>query len=144
MANSTALGTVTAILAVTVALQAQTPKPETLSAYACYVQTAESRMAARKTFLLVDAEPANVRALVHDRKLLTAPGNATNPQKIPGGMIFDWMGTIFIPGASVQRTIQMLQDYDHRADYFPDVIVSSRLFCAIGTSRFGFTMRIKE
>jgi hypothetical protein len=144
MANSTALGTVTAILAVAAALQAQTPKPETLSAYACYVQTAESRMAARKTFLVIDGEPANLRAVVRDRKILTVAGNATNPQRVVNGMIFDWLGTVLIPGASVQRVIRMLQDYDHRADYFPEVIASSRLFCSVGTDRFGFRMRIKE
>jgi hypothetical protein len=145
MANSTALvGSVTAILAAAAALQAQMPKPDTLSAYACYVQSAESRMAARTTFLLVDGEPASLRGLVRDRRILTTPGNPANPQKITGGMIFDWIGTVFIPGASVERTVRMLQDYDHRADYFPDVIASSRLFCAVGSSRFGFRMRIKE
>lgn len=143
MANSTALGAVTTILAVTAALQAQTPKPETLSAYACYVQSAEGRMAARKTFLLVDADGARLRA-VHDGKIQTVPGNAENPHKAPGGLIFDWVGTIFIPGATVQRTVRMLQDYDHRADYFPEVISTSRAFCAVGDTRFGFRMRIKE
>jgi hypothetical protein len=144
MANPTALGTAAAILAAAAALQAQTPKPETLSAYACFVQTAESRMAARKTFLLVDGEPAGLRAVTHDHKIVTVAGNPVNPQKIPGGMIFDWVGTIFIPGASVQRTIQMLQDYDHRSDYFPEVVASSRLFCMTGAGRFGFRMRLKE
>jgi hypothetical protein len=38
----------------------------------------------------------------------------------------------------------MLQDYDHRAEYFADVIASSRLFCSTGGSRFGFRMRLKE
>lgn len=144
MANSIAVSAVTAILALAAALQTQTPKPETLSAYACYVQSAESRMANRKTFLLADADPARLRALVHDKKILTVAGNPANPQKAPGGMIFDWVGTVFIPGATVQRTLRMLQDYDHRAEYFSDVVASSRLFCSAGGSRFGFRMRIKE
>jgi hypothetical protein len=144
MANFTALGTLPAALAIVSVMQAQSPKTERLSAYACYVQSAESRMSARATFLLVDAEPARIRELVREKKVFTAPGNTTNPQKVPGAMIFDWVGTLFIPGASVQRTVRMLQDYDHRSEYFPDVIVSSKLFCASGTSRFGFRMRIKE
>jgi hypothetical protein len=144
MANSTAFGAVSAVLAVAAALQAQTPKPETLSAYACYVQSAESRMAARKTFLLLDSDQPRLTALVREKKIFTVPGNPVNPQKVGGGMVFDWVGTVFIPDASLERAIRMLQDYDHRAEYFPEVVTSSRLYCRLGPDRFGFRMRIKE
>jgi hypothetical protein len=38
----------------------------------------------------------------------------------------------------------MLQDYDHRARYFPEIISTSKLFCRTGEDRFGFSMRLKE
>ena len=38
----------------------------------------------------------------------------------------------------------MLQDYDHRAEYFNEVIAASKLLCRTGENRFGFTMRLKE
>jgi hypothetical protein len=124
-----------AALLTAAALEAQAIKPETLSAYGSYVQSAEARMAARKTFLIGETKSP---------KVATTPGNGQNPHKIAGAMVYDWVGTIFIPGASVARTVRMLQDYDHRAAYFADVIASSKLNCRTGDNRFGFTMRIKE
>jgi len=41
---------------------------------------------------------------------------------IPGGMIHDWQGMIFIPGAKLDEVLSLLQDYDHHATYYaPDV-----------------------
>lgn len=133
-----------ALFAAAAALPAQQLKPESLSAYACYVQSAESRMAARASFLTIDANPAQAQNLTRGDRITTVPGNGANPHKITGAMIYDWVGTIFIPRATVARTIRMLQDYDHRATYFADVVASSKLQCRTGDNRFGFTMRIKE
>ena len=38
----------------------------------------------------------------------------------------------------------MLQDYDHRAQYFPETISASKLLCLTGTDRFQYSMRMKE
>ena len=126
------------------ALPAQTPKPETLAAFGCYVQSAEARMASRKTFLAIEATPAEAQSLARGTKIVTTPGNGSNPHKIQGAMIYDWIGTVFIPRATAERIVRMLQDYDHRAEYFADVVATSKLLCRTGESRFGFTMRIKE
>jgi hypothetical protein len=41
---------------------------------------------------------------------------------IPGGMIHDWQGMIFIPGAKLDEVLSLLQDYDQHATYYaPDV-----------------------
>jgi len=125
-------------------LPAQGLKPQTAQEYESYVQSAESRMAARKTFLAADASPAQIQDLVRGAKIVTIPGNGSNPHKIAGAMVYDWIGTVFIPGATVERTVRMLQDYDHRAEYFRDVIAASKLMCRAGEDRFGFTMRLKE
>jgi len=36
----------------------------------------------------------------------------------------------------------MLQDYNHRAQYFPEIISSARLLCRSGDERFGFAIPI--
>jgi hypothetical protein len=59
-------------------------------------------------------------------------------------MLYDWIGSIFIPGTALDRTVSMLQDYDHRALYFPEIISTSKLLCRTGEDRFGFSMRLKE
>jgi hypothetical protein len=125
-------------------LPAQEVKPQSLAEYECYVQAAESRMAARKSFLAADANPAQLQELVRGSKIVTLPGNGPNPHKVAGAMIYDWIGTVFIPGATVERTIRMLQDYDHRAEYFRDVVAESKLLCRTGEERFGSSMRLKE
>lgn len=47
--------------------------------------------------------------------------NGTGPD-VPGGMIHDWQGMVFIPGAKLDEVIELLQDYnDHATYYAPDV-----------------------
>jgi hypothetical protein len=124
--------------------RAQQLKPQTASEFECYVQSAEARMAERKTFLLADADTALNRKVVNEKSVVTIAPAGGNPRKISGGHVYDWIGTVFIPGATVERTVRMLQDYDHRAQYFPETISSSKLLCRTGEDRFRYTMRMKE
>lgn len=121
-----------AVLAVPT-LPAQSLKPASLQEFDCYVHSAEERMARQPP-----VSPAESGSIA------TTPGNGDNPHKITGAMIYDWIGTVFIPGATLERTVRMLQDYDHRARYFPEMITAARLLCRTGEDRFGFTMRLKE
>jgi hypothetical protein len=59
-------------------------------------------------------------------------------------MVYDWIGSVFIPGVTGDLTIRMLQDYDHRPLYFPEIVATSRLLCRSGENRFGYAMRMKE
>jgi hypothetical protein len=125
-------------------LAAQSPKPETVQAYQCYVESAEARMRTAERFMTVDSNPALEEQLVRGHKILTFLGNGPNPHKVPGGMLYDWIGAIFIPGTTVDRTVRMLQDYDHRAQYFSEIMSASKLLCRQGEGRFGFSMTLKE
>ena len=41
---------------------------------------------------------------------------------VPGGMIHDWQGIVFVPGAKLDQVLRILQDYDHESIYYaPDV-----------------------
>ena len=131
-------------LAIPVRLTGQSLKPQTVAEFENYVQQAECRMAARKAFLVADADRALLDQVARSATVQTVLGNGPNPHKISGAMIYDWIGTVFIPGATVDRTVRMLQDYDHRAQYFSEVIASSKLLCRSAEDRFGFTMRLKE
>ena len=66
------------------------------------------------------------------------------PTTSPGGQLYDWIGAIFIPGAGLEKLVRMLQDYDHRPNFFPETIATSKLLCRTGTDRFRYTMRLKE
>jgi hypothetical protein len=46
----------------------------------------------------------------------------------PDGLIHHWMATVFIPGATLDRTVALLQDYDrHATNYTPEVLISKAL-----------------
>jgi hypothetical protein len=114
-------------------LCAQRLKPETVQAYDCYVQAAEGRIGAHKALPAAEGE-----------KVRTIEANGPNPHKLPGGQLYDWIGAIFIPGTTLERLIPMLQDYAHRARYFPETISDSKLLCLSGSDHFQYSMRMKE
>lgn len=132
------------ILPLTVWLGAQQSKPQTQHEFECYVQSAEARMDARKAFVLADSDTALNTQLVRDKNVATVLANGPNPHKLNGGHLYDWIGTVFIPGASLEKLVAMLQDYDHRANYFPETITTSKLLCRTGNDHFRYSMRLKE
>jgi hypothetical protein len=119
-------------------------KPETVRDFNCYVQSAEARMDARKAFLLVDSDSALKGEVVLSRRIQTVTPNGANPHKLAGGQLYDWIASEFIPGASLDRLVAMLQDYDHRPQYFPETISASKLLCRTGKDRFRYSMRLKD
>ncbi|HEV2448696.1 MAG TPA: hypothetical protein VGS58_22340 [Candidatus Sulfopaludibacter sp.] len=142
--TSLVLAGISCYLAIPAWLPAQPLKPQTVQEFECYVHAAEARMAERKAFLTADTDAALLQAITRDKKIQTVLGNGPNPHKITGAMVYDWIGSIFIPGATGERVVRMLQDYDHRSQYFPEIISTSKLLCRTGEDRFGFTMRMKE
>jgi len=57
-------------------------------------------------------------------------GENDDPAKpiwVPGGMIHDWVGTVFIPGATLAETIAFEQDYDDHQDFFRPNVVRSKI-----------------
>jgi hypothetical protein len=131
-------------LVIAAGLPAQQLKPETEREFACYVQSAEARMEAAKPFLLSDSDSALNERLVQAQQIPVIPANGPDPHKIAAGQVYDWVGLAFIPGGTLDRTIRMLQDYDHRTQYFPEILSASKLFCRAGDNRFRFIMRLKE
>lgn len=131
-------------LLISAGLRAQPQKPETTQPFDCYIQSAEARMGQRKAFLLAETDAALDEQLVRGQKIRTFEANGPNPHKLPGGQLYDLMGAVFIPGTTLGRLIAMLQDYDHRPQYFPETISASKLLCVTGTDRFQYSMRMKE
>jgi hypothetical protein len=120
-------------------------EPKTIQAFDAYVQLTErqidAKLANREPFLWVERLPANRRAeaekelragqVVITRLDSNTPGGESSESKpiaVPGGMIHHWIGTVFIPGATLAQTLALEEDYDHQAEYFrPDVMRSKIL-----------------
>jgi hypothetical protein len=44
-----------------------------------------------------------------------------------GGMIHHWIGTAFIPGATLAQTLTLVEDYNHHQDYYAPDVARSRI-----------------
>src|ERR1035438_7749025 len=89
-------------------------KPETLQAFDEYVQTAEARLdqqARSSRFLWSDGVKGANDKLRHGH-LLAEPLAGEGDIGIADGLIHDWVGAVYIPGATLEAVITMVQAYD--------------------------------
>ena len=108
-------------------------KPDTVAAFNHYMDLTRAdfgdQIARRTPFLWVDSLSPGRRAaaleelragkVVIERLETLDHGK---PIAVPGGLIHHWIGTVFIPGATLDQTLAFEEDYDHHQDYFrPDV-----------------------
>jgi hypothetical protein len=106
-------------------------KPATVQAFDSYIQSAESRIDRQAhgagSFLWVDQSPG--RALrVRAGEVLSEPWTGKPEQSVPDGLIHDWIGAVFIPGTTLDRTLAFVQDYNnHKNVYKPEVLDSKLL-----------------
>ena len=128
-------------------------KPETLNAFNQYVSLTEARIQKQisdpKVFLYINSlpEPQRGQALASLKQgdlYMTAMTTLTagNTITIPDGLVHHWLGAVFIPGASMANVLTVVQDYNHKADVYPDVI-KSRLISRDG-NHFIVSMRFRE
>jgi hypothetical protein len=106
------------------------PSLETVRAFEAYARLAESRLDSvvqnPEGFLWADS--AARRSRLRQAGVICEPRNSKGALKIPRGLVHDWVGAAFIPGATAARVLELLQDYDHHRDtYRPDVIESRTL-----------------
>src|ERR1019366_6307266 len=52
-------------------------------------------------------------------------GQAVTP--VPSGLIHDWVGSVFLPGVTLERTLAMVRDYDHHKDVYQPEVIDSRV-----------------
>ena len=113
-------------------------KPETAAAWDQYVQTADTLLQQRRTFLWIDEVPERA-GMVRGRQIVVAPAGPQVPKKVPSGLIHDWIGAAFIPGATMQDVLTVVRDYTRYKEYSrPNVTVSRPL--ATGESQDRFSM----
>jgi len=119
--------------------EAAEPKPEAVQGFDRYVQLTEQRMQTElrpgAAFLWVDGLPEARRNSVYEQlqrgevvsgRIKTR--DSSGELRTPAALIHHWLGTVFIPGASLEQVLTLLEDYDHHAEYFgPEVAKSKTL-----------------
>jgi hypothetical protein len=113
-------------------------RPATSAAFQRYVDLTDSRnqeeLRAAKAFLWIDDLPEAQRIrdlddLKRGEVKIARTETRDGREKIscPGGMIHHWRGLVFIPKASLQSVLDVLQDYDHHAEYYAPDVEKSKL-----------------
>jgi hypothetical protein len=105
-------------------------KPETVQAFERYIRETEARLDQRLRpdgkFLWVDEEPERV-AQVRQGPVVIENRGAQDTLAVPGGLIHDWIGAVFIPEVTLGKTLALVQDYDHNQDNYKPEVLASRL-----------------
>jgi len=113
-------------------------QPRTVAAFDRYVRATESRLTLG-SFLWVDglAQPrrADVLALVRRgelsiERLSTLEGG--REIDVPGGLVHHWVGTAFVPGATPDQALMLLQNYDQHERIYSPAVARSRLMARDG------------
>jgi len=90
-------------------------------------------------FLWIDSLPEKDRATaisrlkageVEMRRLSASPSGGN--VDVPGGMVHDWEGIVFIPEVELDDALRVLQDYDRQASYYAPDVEKSRMISRNG------------
>jgi hypothetical protein len=125
--------------------------PRTVAAFDRYVRASEQRItqevedSARFLWLDTQSEPERERALatlrrgelVIERLTTRESGKAID---VPDGLVHHWLGLVFVPGATLERAVGLLQAYDRHAEIYNPAVAGSRLLSRSG-DRFRLFLR---
>ncbi len=121
-------------------------KKKTLDAFERFVQDRQfrqsDRLVAGRTFLWVDEAPDRARR-ARQGEILVSPLGA-GETKVPNGLVHEWIGAVFIPGATLQTTLDLLHDYNNHKYVFRPDVVESRLLSQNGNEYQTYVRVIKK
>jgi hypothetical protein len=106
-------------------------KPETSQAFDQYIRQTEGRLDARRTFLWAEESPDRARR-VRGGEVVVEPSGAKPEIGVPSGLIHDWVGAVFLPGVTLEKTLALVRDYDHHKQYYQPEVADSRVLARNG------------
>jgi hypothetical protein len=113
-------------------------KPKTAAAFDKYVAATQKRFASELKpggpFLYIDLLPSDERnrsyarlkngEILIDKLTTKAPGV---DKDVPDGMVHHWVALVFVPKVKLEHVLQVVKDYDHRAELYTPEVIASRL-----------------
>jgi hypothetical protein len=120
-------------------------RPQTVAAFDRYVAETEKQrersLTTASPFLWIETQPPSGRtvsleqlragALLIERVTTTQDGKKID---VPDGIIHHWLGAVFVPGASLDQAVALLQDYDRHGDIYAPAVARSKLLARDGDS----------
>jgi hypothetical protein len=140
-----------AVLSIGIAAPAVELKPATVAAFDRYVTITEARMAGEMSgaspFLWIDRQPAATRGRLLERlkagEVVAEPLETRDGQKsidAPDCLLHHWVGTVLLPGVTLDRVMAFVKDYAQYPKHFSPMIQRSRVLKQTA-DHFDVTMR---
>jgi hypothetical protein len=105
----------------------------TIAAFNRYVGLTEAQSAGETRFLWIDTLNAAAERrldIVRGGKLVIEPLETRDRGQriaIPDGLVHHWIGVVFVPGATADQALSLLQNYDRHAEIYKPNVARSRL-----------------
>jgi hypothetical protein len=118
-------------------------KPRTVQAFDTYIQELEARLAREvnsATFLWSDRSPQRKERAIQG-EVVAESLTGKNPKPVPDGLIHDWIGAVFLPHATLEKTLELVKNYNHHKDVYKPEVIGSRLISRNGND-FKINLRL--
>jgi hypothetical protein len=117
-------------------------KPETVSAWEEYIHAKDAaiKLQADAPGRVAD-EDGDDFAILRGGEILVAPAGPNMPKRVPHGLIHDWIGTEFIPHATISDVLAALRDYDQYKDVYRPAVIDSKVVNS-GDEEDRFSLRL--
>jgi hypothetical protein len=117
-------------------------KPETIEAFDRYIASTEAKLQPRwsgEHFLWFDDSP-NIRLSLLAGAVVAEPIQGNGIVTLPGGLIQDWIGAVFVPKTTLQETLRVVQDYPQHAQMYKPEVTEVKVLSHTGND---FTIRTR-
>jgi len=105
-------------------------RSETESIWAQYIRRVADAMKKREnltnSFLRVDTLPTTA-ANVRRGSIVVVPAASRIPRRVPGGLIHDWIGTMFLADTTLTDILAIVRDYPRYAEVYAPHVLQSKL-----------------
>lgn len=118
-------------------------KPPTTQAFERYIQSTEAKLDQRvhtPAFLWVDGD-ASRRSAVQRGEAICEPVSAKGDIEVPDGLVHDWVGGMFVRGATLEKVIGLFENYDNAKNIYKPEVIDSKTLARDGNS-FKVYMRL--
>ncbi len=108
-------------------------QPETLREFQHYQKTVvdpveQQRTSGRRAFQWIEENP-DEREQARSGQVVTHAFTGKDGRSISGGLIHDWVGAVFLPGVSLDRAREFLQDQKLHQDVYQEITSAQTVSC---------------
>jgi hypothetical protein len=86
----------------------------------------QERLTGKSPFLWADEDPGR-RQQLNSGGIVISPVGNSHPLLVPHGLIHQWIGAVFIPGATIQDLAAVLNDYGRYSEIYRPTLIKAEL-----------------